>query len=157
MKRPMLKQLAIAGALVLAFTTAFAQDLLIRNATVHTATSQGDVYKRQMLERELVHLVVAERGEQLDRTMLVGHRFGMLEGQVEEATQLSRAMRIVAGLDRLAGIAPRQPVGGEGVAGVAIDAVSYTHLDVYKRQEQARSGVRRVLRLERIAFQRIPR
>lgn len=51
MKRPLMKQLAIAGALALLSTHAFTQDLLIRNATVHTATNQGTLQNTDVLVR----------------------------------------------------------------------------------------------------------
>lgn len=51
MKRPSMKSLAIAGTLALLSSHAFAQDLLIRNATVHTATSQGTLQGTDVLVR----------------------------------------------------------------------------------------------------------
>ena len=51
MKRTTMKTLAIAGALLLASPGAFAQDLLIRNATVHTATAQGTLQNTDVLVR----------------------------------------------------------------------------------------------------------
>lgn len=51
MKRPSMKQLAAAGALCLISAGALAQDLLIRNATVHTATAQGTLQGADVLVR----------------------------------------------------------------------------------------------------------
>ena len=51
MMRPSMKTLAIAGAFALLSSHASAQDLLIRNATVHTATSQGTLQGTDVLVR----------------------------------------------------------------------------------------------------------
>jgi len=43
---------AAAGLLVLSASHAFAQDLLVRNATVHTATAQGSLKGADVLVRD---------------------------------------------------------------------------------------------------------